>query len=538
MTEQRKTAAEALAAGRWREAVAGYTAVLDSGEEDPAAYEGLAQAFWWLDDGEASLQAREAAYRGHRDRGDDRSAARAATALGYDSVLFGLGSAVGRGWLARAADLLEGAEPGPEHGWLAVRQSETALAVDRDPPAGLRAAERAVMVGRDVGDGDLTLVGQALAGLAQVRMGSAAAGMARLDVAAAAATAGDVRDLMWMGKICCWLIAACQEIGDLARASEWCERVQLVCVRRDLQPLFSVCRIQYASLQIARGDALGAESTLVAVMEQLAASHRLTRLDAVVQLGELRRRQGRYPEAESLLRQAEFNPTARVSLALASRAQGDPERAWAMLQDVLATVISPPDRVSALAAAVGVLVDLDRTDQARAFAQELALVAHDVGSDLHLAVAAVAEAAVSDPAEAPRRWLDAVRRLAAAGLRFDEADARVHLAEALVRAGDERTATEHLDSAAAAYTELGAVGGLARTRRLRDRMHALRDGPLTGRQVEVLRLVAAGLTNDEIAARLQLSEHTVHRHVANILTALGLGSRSAATAYALTHDLI
>ncbi|MGN6246552.1 MAG: response regulator transcription factor, partial [Motilibacteraceae bacterium] len=69
-------------------------------------------------------------------------------------------------------------------------------------------------------------------------------------------------------------------------------------------------------------------------------------------------------------------------------------------------------------------------------------------------------------------------------------------------------------------------------------MHALRDGPLTGRQVEVLRLVAAGLTNDEIAARLQLSEHTVHRHVANILTALGLGSRSAATAYALTHDLI
>jgi DNA-binding CsgD family transcriptional regulator len=61
---------------------------------------------------------------------------------------------------------------------------------------------------------------------------------------------------------------------------------------------------------------------------------------------------------------------------------------------------------------------------------------------------------------------------------------------------------------------------------------------LTGRELEVLRLVAQGMSNQEIATSLVLSEHTVHRHVANVLAKLGVSSRAAAVAQAARHDLL
>lgn len=64
------------------------------------------------------------------------------------------------------------------------------------------------------------------------------------------------------------------------------------------------------------------------------------------------------------------------------------------------------------------------------------------------------------------------------------------------------------------------------------------DSPLTRRETEVLRLVAAGLSNREIASSLVLSEHTVHRHVANVLRKLMQSSRAAAAAYATRAGLI
>ena len=63
-------------------------------------------------------------------------------------------------------------------------------------------------------------------------------------------------------------------------------------------------------------------------------------------------------------------------------------------------------------------------------------------------------------------------------------------------------------------------------------------GELTGREMQVLLLVAAGKTNRAIAAELFISEKTVARHVSNIFTKLGVASRSAATAYAYQHDLV
>jgi DNA-binding NarL/FixJ family response regulator len=522
-TDGREQAWAALAAGRWTEASEQFT-VLAATTNDPTAYDGLAQAAWWLDDAETCLEAREAAYRSHRAAGDDRGAARAAASLGYDSMLFGRGVAVGRGWLARAADLLNGAADVPEAGWLAVRQAEVALNIDHDAVAALEAASRAIAVGRSNKNGDLQIVGQALSGLALVRSGDVAAGMASLDAAAAAATAGDVESLMWMGKICCWLISACQETHDLGRASDWCARVEDICARHELAPLFAVCRTQYANVQLASGDSVGAESTLVGVLTRLERSQRMTRLDAVAQLGEVRRRQGRLVEAEELLRQAGYVPAAVTSLARLRLDAGDADRAWATIAELLRSMRSDEllERVGALDVAVAAGVASDKLEEARRAAIELRSIADRVETMALAAYADAAEARLAADADAIEKWQDAVRHFHQAGLPFAEADARLQLAATLRRTGDAQAADQERAAAALLQPLYGKTS----------------DSPLTERQLEVLRLLATGLSNGEIARDLHLSEHTVHRHVANIYSALGLGSRAAAAAYAAGHGLI
>ena len=62
-------------------------------------------------------------------------------------------------------------------------------------------------------------------------------------------------------------------------------------------------------------------------------------------------------------------------------------------------------------------------------------------------------------------------------------------------------------------------------------------GPLTARELGVLRMISTGRTNKEIADELCLSERTIDRHVSNILGKLDVPSRAAATAYAFHHKL-
>jgi DNA-binding NarL/FixJ family response regulator len=103
--------------------------------------------------------------------------------------------------------------------------------------------------------------------------------------------------------------------------------------------------------------------------------------------------------------------------------------------------------------------------------------------------------------------------------------------------GDDDTATLELEAARDMFARLGAAPDLARLESTAARAAGNAYG-LTPRQVEVLRLVAAGKTNREIAAALVISEHTVARHVQNIFAMLGVSSRTAASAFAFEHDLV
>jgi len=533
------SAQAALDAGSWQVARTEFLAVAEE-TADPLAYEGLAQAAWWLDDGATCVGSREAAYRRHRELGDTLGAARAATSLAWDSLLFGHGEAVALGWWTRAESLLDGLPESAEHGWHAVREAELASEVSHDPERALSAALRASAIARRLELGDLEVVGMALQGVALASAGDVTGGMAKLDASVAAATSGDVADPMWMGKVCCWLIIVCNRNKDVTRAADWCRRVEAICTERNLTPLFNVCRIQYASVQVARGSWSDAEQELTGVITRLSGSQRTSRLEAVVQLGELRRRQGRLDEAKTLFAQAEFHPVAIAGLARIQLASGDHESAWTALRGLLDRL--PPNnrvvRADILYIAVVVAHAAGDIEQAQRLADELRTTANLTHTDSLLASASAADAVLVSPAAAVPLLIEAVRHFNAAALRFDEAHTRLLLAEALLASGDKSAAHRHLALATKVLTELAADDDLSRARQLATTAGEPVDGPLSSRELEVLRLVAQGLSNPEIAVSLVLSEHTVHRHVANILTKLDQTSRTGAASYAIHTGLL
>jgi ATP/maltotriose-dependent transcriptional regulator MalT len=340
------------------------------------------------------------------------------------------------------------------------------------------------------------------------------------------------------------MIIACQETQDLGRADDWCHRVEAICERRQLTPLFDICRIQYSSILVARGTWPEAERHLMGVLDRYAGSRRQSRTDAVVQLGELRRRQGRLAEADELLSQAEFHPAAIAGRSLIRLAQGDPVAAWSAIRALLPSIPEANRLARARVLLPAVVTAYAAGDRVAAedAARELRATADTYRTGPLLGLAAVAEATLAIDGDSGPAWRQAVRHFHDSGLRFDEAESRLRLAAVQLGSNEFSAATEQAASAVALLEDLGATAGLAEAARLADQASAGLTGgsmgPLTARETEVLRLVAQGLSNQQIAADLVLSEHTVHRHVANILGKLGQASRAAATAYALTNGLL
>ena len=122
-------------------------------------------------------------------------------------------------------------------------------------------------------------------------------------------------------------------------------------------------------------------------------------------------------------------------------------------------------------------------------------------------------------------------------LPYDAARASVQIARACRALSDHDAADRQLETALETFEHLGARTELARAGRLA-RSAGVAPGQLTARQCDVLRAVATGKSNREVAAALGISEHTVARHLQNIFTKLDLPSRAAATTYAHEHGLL
>jgi ATP/maltotriose-dependent transcriptional regulator MalT len=504
----------------------------------------LGWAAWWGNDAAATFDARERAFALYRDAGDRRGAARVATLLGTDHVDFRGEMAVAQGWLARARRLLSDLEPGPEHGWLWVHEAEKLIYTGEIAAARERGAQAAAL-GEALGALDLQMMGLASEGFALVTVGEIESGMSRLDEAAAAAMGGEFRELWAVGWACCYLIQACEQVRDYDRAGQWCRRLEELTERTDVAFLNRICRAHYAGVLMWRGTWAQAEQELTEAAERLAELRPPMAAEAVVRLGELRRRQGRLDEAEAIFEQVAEHPLALLGLGEVSLDRGQAAGACDRAEQYLRET---PDEAGPLrAAGLELLVrarsSLGDVDGAAFAAAQLDAVAVSVGTDPLCASTRFAAGVVAlgrgDLELARTAFEDATRLFHRSGAPLEAARARIELARTLAAAGRARDAIRELRSAGSTLRRIGAVHAVAELDTLERELHQpATGGTLSPREREVLGLVAKGMSDRAIAEQLVLSEHTVHRHVANILAKLGCRTRSAAVADALGKQLL
>jgi DNA-binding NarL/FixJ family response regulator len=532
----------ALARGAWSEARASFEAALRE-RETAEALEGLSWALWWLDDVDACFAAREAAYRRYRESGDLRGAARLALWISDDYTEFRREEAVAGGWFQRAARLLAELPPTPEHGWLAVFEAHGRLAA-RDHDAALRLAGEARELGRELGVVDLEMFALATEGVIHVARGEVGEGMRRLDEAAAAALGGEFDDLRAAGWTCCLLIGACERVRDFGRAAQWCAEAEAFSRRLDIRFVSGVCRAHYGAVLSWHGDWEAAERELTGALDELTEKRPGWRTVAVVRLAELRRRQGRTAEALELFAAAGHDPLARLGRAEAALDCGDAAGARDEAERLLRAVedAGPVARAGALELLVRACVAAGDAETAATHAAALRVIAAAVPTAPLTAAACYCEGLTAGAAgdhEAALAGHDAaVEAYAGSEAPLETARARLGLAEALAGLGRGEAARREAATAVEALSALGAAAERGRGQAVARRLGAGPRGELSAREVEVLRLVAEGLGDRQIASELTLSEHTVHRHVANIHAKLHCSSRAAAVALAHRRGLL
>ena len=536
----------ALGRGDWQAARLAFERSLQA-EENPEALEGLGLAAWWLDLADMVFGVRERAYRLYRERDDSLGAARMAVWLAWDTAAFRSEQAIANGWLQRAHRLLARRPDAIEHAWLALRRGVFALLDENDPEEAERCASDAVRIGQALGAVDYEMVGRALHGFARVTAGSVGEGLQELDEVNAAVLAGEMSDRVLIGLACCYLIAACERIHDYERAVQWCDRLKTFCATWGLRPLFAVCRTQYASLCMWRGAWEEAERELTSAADELAASRPAMTAEGLVRLGELRRRQGQLDEAIALFERSGSHPLASLGRASVIFDRGDFATSADLAERHLRRlpVKNRTERAAALELMVRACLEQGRTDEATQAVAELRAIAHDARTGPLRALASLAAGLVAarsgDPHSARAYLEDAVDLFKESGAPFETGRARVELARVRGLLGRSDAAIDEVRRAIDDLTSLGASLEIVRARAVLEGLStppaaaspAAEDRKgLTPRQVEILRLIATGLNNQAIAERLFISEHTVHRHVANILTTLNVASRSAAVAQA------
>jgi LuxR family transcriptional regulator, maltose regulon positive regulatory protein len=540
----------ALARGAWDEARAIFEQELEA-RPSVEALEGLSWAAWWVEDVPACLEARERAYRLSRREGDARRAAMLAIWLADDHLVLRGERAIANGWFQRAARLLEGLEPSPEHGWLDALVGYMAM-VEGDSAKARALAVRARGLGVRLGVVSLEMFALSVEGLALVNEGEVADGMRCLDEATAAALAGEYEEIVPAGWTCCLLLIACERVRDYERAAEWCGKVEEYGRRMRINFVNGACRAHYGAVLTWQGRWQEAERELTEATEYLVEQRPTWSGLGIVRLAELRRRQGRVAEAQELLHRAAGNALSPMVLAELALDRGDPSAAGELVEPVLRRV-SEHNR-SLRAAPLELMVRAKAaTGEAKAAAPhlvELRAIADAVGTRPLRAALSFCEGLIAEAAgdhESAREWLeDAVELFAASGAAFELARTRLELARVLVVLGRRDAAVRELTQALRRLDEVGAAGEAARARELLGSLGAppiaRRSGPrdqlLTPRELEVLRLVSEGLTDREIAGRLVVSKHTVHRHLQNAYARLGCGSRASAVAEANRLQLL
>jgi ATP/maltotriose-dependent transcriptional regulator MalT len=502
----------------------------------------LATASYMLGRDDEWVAAHERAHHLYLEAGNAEAAARAAFWIATSLALRGeLGPA--EGWLGRAQRLLDERDADcAERGFLLISYGHGLLS-SGDAAAAAAAAEEAAAIARRFDDRDLFAFSMLLQGQALAFDARVAEGLQLLDEAMVAVTTEDLSPVL-SGIAYCGVILTCQEVFELRRAREWTQALEHWWQQQPEMVAFTGrCLIHRAEILQLGG------SWEAALDEARRACRRFNETNnpnaglALYREAELLRLQGDLDGAEQAYRAASragWEP--QPGLAQLRLAQGQADAAQAAIRRTVAESTDPLRRAVLLPAFVEIMLAAGQVAEARAACDELETVAARYSSALLDAIAAYERGAVElASGEAPRalerlrRALDAWRTLEAP---YEVARTRLLIGEACRTLGDTDACALELEAALAEFVRLGALPDVARVEGLLGRASDRETHGLSPRELEVLRLLAAGKSNREIAAALVISEHTAARHVQNIFTKLRVSSRAAATAFAFEHQLV
>jgi DNA-binding NarL/FixJ family response regulator len=442
------------------------------------------------------------------------------------------------GWLGRGQRLVDRHSADcVEQGYLLLPVAEQHLAAGESEVAHAAAADAAA-IGERFANADLVACARHVQGRARLLQGRLEEGLALLDEAMLAVTAGECTPIV-TGLVYCSVIDACREAYALARAREWTAALaQWTGEQPQLVAFTSACLVHRAEILQARGAWTEAIEEARAACERarLAMEQRLPAA-AFYQQGEIHRLRGEWAAAETAYREASrAGADPQPGLALLRLAQGDAPAAAASIRRALGAAAGRLRRTRLLAAGVEILLAAGEREEARAACAELETIAREHDAEALGAMAALARGALELAEGAPQEALGALHRAAQAWQRlgdpYEAARARERIGRACRALGDADGGRLELEAARAAFARLGAAPDLARLDA------GAQKAPLTARELEVLRLVAAGKTNKAIARQLALAEKTVERHLSNILGKLGVPTRAGAVAHAYEHKLL
>jgi DNA-binding CsgD family transcriptional regulator len=510
---------------------------------EPEDLDRLATAAHLVGEVAASIDALTRAHHRFLEQGDTIRAARCAVWLAFTMFERPALQAQATGWVARARRLFdESAIDCAEHGFLLCAEAFLRVRAGDGPAAGALFGQ-AVDVGTRFKDRDVLALARHGQGRVLLVQQKTTEGFAILDEVMVSVTCGEVHPII-SGVVYCSVLSACHDLFDLRRAKEWTTALTAWCDAHPDMLFRGECLVRRSEMLQLHG----AWDEALAEAEQACA-----RLDArspardagtsPYRAAELYRLRGEFQKAEDLYRrasQAGRNP--HPGLALLRLAEGQVESATVAIRHELQERRSPAVRAETLRAAVEILLAAKDVAAARSAAEELARTAAAVNAPFLCASSAEASGAVAladgDAASAIALLRDASTIWRELEAPYEIARVRELTGLAYRQLGDQEGAQLELEAAAETFERLGARPDAARVASLATTPLPEPSGPLTGREVEVLRLIAAGKTNRAIATELAISEKTVARHVSNILTKLDLPSRSAATAYAYSRNLV
>jgi class 3 adenylate cyclase len=461
----------AIADGDWAQALSLLREADVAAALEPSDVERLAEAAFWMGHLEECIEARERAYAGLLEEGDVRAAALVALHLAFHHA--GRGSiAVAGGWLESAVGLLADLPECAEHGWLAWIQGIVAAEILGDREEAVRHAQRAIEIGRALGDRDVESLGLLEKGGAFVHLGRVDEGVALLDQAMTRAVSGLLGP--WASAATyCGTIATCATLGDYRRAAEWIDEVRRRPRAAHACEFPGDCRVHRGQILQLRGDWAEAEVEVARACDELEQWDAFHVAIGLYELGMLSLRRGDLPAAEHAFRQVEdLGGSTEPGHATLELLRGRPESASASLKDELDVAGDDPlARARLLPTATEAALAVGDVELARRHANEL----EEIADRLPMVIAQRARAAQAggevalasgELEDARDRLREATHCWSEAGARYDAARARVALAVALREMGDVDAASLQFDRAADAFERLGATFDVVRVSEL------------------------------------------------------------------------